>query len=278
MPRRVAVVGAGRVGLTLARALARSGSAIAVLARESTALPAPLEPSLTAWGPALESADAVLVAVPDDAIGEVAARIAECADLNPEVVVLHTSGLHDRSALAVLGSTGAALGSWHPLQTLTRSEGEPDALAGATVVIEGDAPALAMGRAIARQLGIESVVEIAANMKASYHAAAVFASNYVVTLADVAERLARHAGAGEAAATMFLPLLRRTVENLSEGPAAALTGPIRRGDAGTVARHLQTLDGEQRELYVMLARATLRLAEDAGLDPSAAGRIRALLY
>jgi predicted short-subunit dehydrogenase-like oxidoreductase (DUF2520 family) len=122
------------------------------------------------------------------------------------------------------------------------------------------------------------VIEMTAAGKPLYHAAAVFSSNYVVALAAVAERLAREAGAGDAARHLFGALLANTVRNLAQDdPAAALTGPIRRGDVGTVAAHLAALSGTDRALYVGLAREALRLARETGLEESEARRMERLL-
>jgi predicted short-subunit dehydrogenase-like oxidoreductase (DUF2520 family) len=273
----VAVIGAGRVGLTLARALVRSGRAVAVLGRHAEALPDPLETATLVWEPAIAVANLILVAVPDDAIGEVALNLARGGAVGPDHVVLHTSGIHDRTALAALYASRAALGSWHPLQTFARPLGEPEALAGSPAVIEGDDRALAAGRELAAVLHLRPVIEIAAQEKARYHAAAVFASNYLVVLADIATRLARDAAGAAVPATVFLPLMRRTLANIGKEPAAALTGPISRGDAGTIALHLGALPGPERVAYVALAREALALAIRSGLKPDLAGGIAAAL-
>ena len=177
-----------------------------------------------------------------------------------------------------LESSGAALGSWHPLQTFSLPAGEPAALAGSPAVIEGDPRALVTGRELADLLHLRPVIEIAGDRKASYHAGAVFASNYLVVLADIAARLARDAGADGASAQLFLPLMRRTLANYGTGGVATLTGPISRGDADTVARHLEALEGSERALYIALGREALRLAAASGLDPHAAKTIEQLLY
>jgi predicted short-subunit dehydrogenase-like oxidoreductase (DUF2520 family) len=274
---RVAVIGGGRVGLSLARALVRSGRTVAVLGRTARALPAPLEPVTVVWEPAIASADLVLIAVPDDAIDEVARAIARGGAVGASHVVLHTSGLHDRTALAALDSSDAALGSWHPLQTFSGPRGEPGGLAGSPVAIEGDQRALAGGRELAALLHLRPVVEIPAEHKVLYHAAAVLASNYLVVLADMATRLARRAVGEPVPDTFFLPLMRRALTHLGDGPGAALTGPIARGDAGTVALHLAALQEPERGVYLALARATLQLAIRSGLNPQAAAKIDDLL-
>jgi predicted short-subunit dehydrogenase-like oxidoreductase (DUF2520 family) len=101
-----------------------------------------------------------------------------------------------------------------------------------------------------------------------YHAGAVMVANYTVTLVGVAERLARAAGVPVTLAErLYLPLLRGALENLEElGPARALTGPVRRGDDGTIRAHLEALEPEDRVLYAALGRAALELAREAGLE------------
>ena len=122
------------------------------------------------------------------------------------------------------------------------------------------------------------ILELPADRKPLYHAAAVFSSNYVVTLAAVAERLARDAGAGDASGQLFHALLANTVRNLEhQDPATALTGPIRRGDVGTVAAHLRVLSGSDRILYVALAREALRLARTSGLEEHEARQLERVL-
>jgi predicted short-subunit dehydrogenase-like oxidoreductase (DUF2520 family) len=114
--------------------------------------------------------------------------------------------------------------------------------------------------------------------KPAYHAGAVIASNYVVVLAAMAARIAGTAGiAAEDAAALYLPLMQGTVANLAMGPAAALTGPIRRGDAATVRAHLAALAPGDRELYRELGRAALRLAREAGLAPEVAAEVEGAL-
>jgi predicted short-subunit dehydrogenase-like oxidoreductase (DUF2520 family) len=275
---RVAVIGAGRVGLSLARALARARHAVTVVGRQATPLPEPLAPATTDWEAAIGTADLVLVTVPDDALTHVAARLARGGSVGGRHVLLHTSGLHDRSVFAVLESSGAGLGSWHPVQTFALSTGEPGVLAGSPAVVEGDARAVATGRELADLLHLRPVIEIAAEHKAAYHAGAVFASNYMIVLADIAAGLARDAGADAASARLFVPLMRSTLANYAAGGAATLTGPISRGDAGTLARHLEALQGAERALYIGLGREALRLAAASGLDTQKVKAVERLLY
>ena len=188
-------------------------------------------------------------------------------------MVLHLSGLRDREALGPLAATGAALGSFHPLQTVSDPATAAARFAGAYAGIEGDDRALSAAEALAKSLRMIPV-PIPSGAKPAYHAGAAFAANYTTALVAVAERLARAAGIPpDVARRLYLPLIRGAAANLEAGPAAALTGPVRRGDVDTVAAHLAALDPEDRKLYVLLAREALRLAREAGLPSEVAARM-----
>ncbi len=266
---RVAIIGAGRAGRALALALTRADVPVRVCVRRPITLPSPLECSLGPWNEVLAQADVVLLTVPDDAIGDVATAIRD-ASLS-QAVVLHVSGLRDRSALVALEGRALGLGSFHPLQTLAGDSEAAGRLRAAFAVLEGDAAAVEAGRGLASMLGMEPLV-IEAAQKPRYHAAAVIVSNYTVTLVAVAAKLAREAGVpAEAASRIFLPLLAGTVKNLELlGPASALTGPIRRGDVGTIDAHLGALTADDRRLYAVLGLRAVELAKEAGLDETRA--------
>jgi predicted short-subunit dehydrogenase-like oxidoreductase (DUF2520 family) len=264
-PPLTAIVGAGRMGRGLATALEQGGHAVRVLGRDRRS-------------DATHGAHLVLLAVPDDAIETVAAELARHETIGAEQVVLHLSGLLDRSALQALASTNAGLGSFHPLQTVADPATAPELLRGAYAGLEGDERALAAGERLAAVLGMLPV-RLPPGAKPAYHAGAVIASNYVVALAGVAERLALRAGVPAAdARSLYLPLMHGTLANLALGPAGALTGPIRRGDDATVRRHLAALPPDERRLYRELGLVTLELAREAGLpEPAAAAVERALI-
>lgn len=260
----VAIIGAGRMGCGLAQALGQAGTEVALLGRsrhrEDT-----------------RRADLVLIATPDDTIVDVAAELARDGAIEATQVVLHLSGLLDRLALHALADTGAGLGSFHPLQSIAGATSARERLAGAFAGLEGDERALEAGERLAATLGMRAV-RLAAGAKAAYHAGAVIASNYAVVLAAVAERLARAAGVPPAeAAAVYLPLMQGTVANLSLGPAAALTGPVRRGDEATVRRHLDALGGRERQLYRILGLEALQLAREAGLAEGPAAAVQRAL-
>lgn len=274
----VAVLGTGRVGLTLARALVLSGTAVRLLGRSARAAGPGLPDVESEWGNALGAVRLLLIAVPDDAIADVAQRVTSLGVVGDQHIVLHTSGLHGRSVLAPLTQSGASLGSLHPLQAFSSDVDGGELLRGIPAIVEGDPRAVNVARALAVSLGMGTVLELPASGKVKYHAAAVVASNYLVVLAEMAERLAQEAGAGDGAAALFHPIMERTLARIAaQGSAAALTGPIRRGDIGTVAAHLAVLHGNDRLTYIALGREALQLARRGGLDEGVAGELDALL-
>jgi predicted short-subunit dehydrogenase-like oxidoreductase (DUF2520 family) len=227
-PDRVAVVGAGRLGTALASALPAAGP----------------------FGRGCDGAghDVVLLCVPDAEIAAAAAAVVP----RPGLLVGHCSGATGLGALAPHEAF-----SLHPLMAVPREGAD---LRGAGGAVAGGTPrALGAARALAERLGLR-VVEVADADRAAYHAAASAASNFLVTLEDAAERLLP-AGAGR---ELLVPLVRATVEHWAAlGPERALTGPIARGDAGTVARQRAAVQDRLPELLGVwdeLAAATARLA------------------
>ncbi len=272
----VAIIGAGRAGRALALALTRAAVPVIVCTRHQSNLPDSISCSLQPWTRALESADIILIAVPDDAIEDVAHQLLGAS--LPQAVVLHCSGLRDRTALRILEGRVAGLGSFHPLQTLAGDSEAASRLQAAYAVLEGDAAAVSSGRTLAGLLGMKPL-EIPAAGKARYHAAAVIVSNYTVALVSVAERLAREAGIpADAADRIFLPLLEGTWRNLEmRGSTEALTGPIVRGDAGTIQAHLALLDPATRRLYAVMGLEALQVARRGGLVAAKADEIETVL-
>jgi len=275
---RVAVIGAGRMGQGIALALSRSGAEVTLLGRTPTPVPPPLSVRVEDWAGACRVADLVLIATPDAAIDAVAERLRAAGCIAARQTVLHLSGLLDRAALAALAATGAGLGSFHPLQTVADPESAGARFRGAFAGIEGDAAALAAGERLAGLLGM-TPVRIPAGAKPAYHAGATIVANYSVALMGMAVRLAEQAGVPpKMAARLYLPLLHGTADNLDQlTPAAALTGAIRRGDAGTVAAHLSALSPRDRVLYAAIGREALALARSAGLADGPAAEVERLL-
>lgn len=271
----VAVVGAGRVGTALAVLLARAGHRlVAVSGRDATRARAeeylPDVPVL----PAVESvreAEVALIGVPDDEIEEVCEAVA--GSLRSGTFVLHLSGSAPLSVLDSASRAGSHAMSLHPLQTFPDVEGGLARLPGSHVAVTArDKEGYELGERLAGDVGALPF-RLPDSRKPLYHAAAVFCSNYQTVLQAVAERLFVLAGI-EDPVPVFAPLARSTLENVLElGPAAALTGPAARGDAGTIRRNLEALSAEAPHTvpaYVELARAAVHLAEAAGRLPGGA--------
>ncbi len=265
----IAIIGGGRMGRGLAQALSASGERCHLWSRKE---------ATGAVADAVAGADTIILAVPDDAIAIVARDLATADAVTADQVVLHLSGLHGRKALAPLVSTGAALGSLHPLQAVADPETAGARWQGAYAAVEGEVRAMEAAEGIALRLGLRPF-RIDSAAKAEYHAAAVMAGNYVVVLAGLAARLARDAGVPvELADRVYLPLMAGAVENLkTQTPALAITGPVRRGDAATVQAHLAALPTGDRAVYVLLGLEALRLAREAGLDPEKATAVERAL-
>ena len=209
--------------------------------------------------------------------------MAAAARWRPGQGVVHTSGAESLDVLAAPRATGAAVGTLHPLQTFAALVEPPLApFNGVTCVVEADAALLPRLQAIVASLGAR-LVTLPEGSKALYHAAAVFASNYVVAVLHAAADLWATFGIPEhEAVAALLPLTRTAVHNVElHGPGGALTGPIARGDARTLETHLAALRRARPELmplYRQLGLATLRLATEHGtLAPANAALIADLL-
>lgn len=214
----------------------------------------------------LPAADLTFVAVSDDALVEVAAALS-AAGVADGTVVLHTSGVHDHTVLDELAARGARTGSFHPLQTFTGSEGK-ERFQGITIGVEGMPEAVAAGKRLADDL-LAQAVEVSTDRKALYHAAAVMAGNHAIAMLAVAADLWERATSDRQGAVDALgPLTRQSVENaLRAGPEVALTGPVVRGDLGTVQRHLEALSRHAEHLlpmYAAVVTETVHLAMKSG--------------
>ena len=201
----------------------------------------------------------LLLATPDAAIAEVCDALA--ARLDPEAGVDHFSG---GTSLGALSAAPGPRASVHPLQTVWPDRG-PDQLEGAHAAVTGD---WELGAGVAGALGMTPFA-LADEAKPAYHAASVFASNYVVTLTHAAVSLLERTGLErEAALAALRPLQHRTIDVAGSPP----TGPIARGDAATVAAHLRAVGPELEPLYRALGRATLPI-----VPPASAAAVRELL-
>jgi len=255
------------MGRGLARALSDAGERVELWSRREAG---------STQAEVIAAARTILLAVPDGAIGQVALDIA--SQVSSSHVVLHLSGVHDQAILAPLAPTGAACGSLHPLQTVPDPATAAARWRGAYAAVEGNDRAVAEAERLARLLGM-TPVRLPAGAKVRYHAGAVVASNYVVTLAGVAARFAAEAGLSrDLAERIYRPLLAGAAANLQESsPADALTGPIRRGDVETVRLHLGALSGDDRRFYATVGLEAVRLARAGGLEPAIADQLQGLL-
>lgn len=255
------VVGPGRAGLSLALASLDAGHrVVGVLAREpedAHAAARRLDTTTLSWEADLVAADLLVVAVRDDSIEEVAQRLSGRASAIEGAV--HLSGLKPSSALSALD--GPPIGSFHPLQTLPTPEAGATRLTGAWIGVTSDDDLLSDRLfAFAASLGAKPF-ELDDASKPLYHAAAAAAANFTLAALAMSQRLFEAAGVDFEAAA---PLIRGVIDNaLAMGPEQALTGPVARGDVGTVRAQLaavRALSADLAEDFSAMVRATARVA------------------
>lgn len=271
---KIAIIGAGKVGRALTQALQAAGiSPKAILdidprsARDCAEL-CVTRPVLGSVAALPADMTLVLLCVPDDRIQTVAGELATMRKLGQDCVVAHTSGALSPEALAPLRLSSTLLASFHPIQTFAGRTDDWLGFRGCYFGASGPESALQRLEKIAMALN-GYLIRIPDQAHANYHLACVLASNFLVTLAATAmEVLVQSGFARSEAQAMLLPLLNTTVANLAQlGPGQALTGPMTRGDTGTVARHCQIIRQDLpgiRELYLALGRKTLELARCQG--------------
>lgn len=274
----VFILGAGRAGRGLSRALRASGVEVIGLHGRRVEI----EPDVVTAGalPAsLAGAGVILVAVRDGQLDEALGGLA-AAPLGRGAVVLHASGSAEPAGLERLRALAHPCGTFHPLVPLADPASAGALLRGAWIGTDGDREAIVAAEELAGRLGAHAL-RIPAGAKASYHAAAVFASNFPTVLAAIAAQLLVRVGVGEEDAWGAIrALMRGAVANLETAePAHALTGPIARGDALTVAKHLDALAGEPETgaLYVALSLAAVELARRGGTSEEALGAVERAL-
>ena len=279
----LAIIGLGRVGQVLGQALYQAGYRITAVASRDPAKAATVAARFgaNAISPrdAAASADLVLLAIPDDALKPLAAELALAGAWRSGQFVVHVSGASPAAALAPAAEYGAQIGAFHPFAAFGGAEAPLPA--GITFGIEAQQPLRTILWGLAAALGGHPL-DLDAADKPLYHAAAVIASNYTVTLAALANELLQQLGAQpDQALRALLPLMRTTLDNLErQGLPDALTGPLVRGDIGTIQQHLAALDEAKPQigiLYRSLAHGTLPLAQQRGLKPEIAGALQDLV-
>jgi predicted short-subunit dehydrogenase-like oxidoreductase (DUF2520 family) len=266
----VGVVGTGRVGSVLGAALARAGHTVVAasgVSRESVRRADALLPGvpLLPADEVVAAAGLVLLAVPDDLLGPLVAGLAETGAWRPGHLVAHTSGAHGIGVLEPASRAGALPLALHPAMTFAGRPEDLQRLAGITFGVTAPEPFRPVAEALVLEMGA-TPVWVAEEARPIYHAALVVGANHLVTLVNDAADLLRRAGVPQPAAVLG-PLLGAALDNALRSGDAALTGPVSRGDAGTLAKHLRTLSEQAPDsvsAYVAMARLTAGRALASG--------------
>jgi predicted short-subunit dehydrogenase-like oxidoreductase (DUF2520 family) len=279
----VGVIGAGRVGAVLGSALRAAGHAVigaTAVSQESRDRVDALLPGVPVLEiPQLvERAELVLVTVPDDELVGLVAGLAATRAWQPGQLVVHTSGRFGWRVLEPAVSGGAIPLALHPAMTFTGTSLDLVRLTDCSFGVTAPGPVLPIAQALVVEMGAEPVV-VAEEMRGLYHSALAHGSNHLVTLVAQSLDLLREAGI-EHPGRVLGPLLSAALDNALRSGDAALTGPVARGDAGTVASHVQAIGLVDRatngsagvlETYRAMARATADRALASGrLKPDAA--------
>ncbi len=293
-PARLAVgiVSAGRVGAVLGAALENAGHSVvatSAVSRASRARAAALLPDAAILPPdeVVRRADLAVLAVPDDVLPGLVRGLAAADCLRPGQILTHTCGAHGVGVLAPAVEHDVLTVALHPAMTVTGRAEDVARLTGACVgVTAGDGPdgsdadaAWLVGEALVLEMGAEPV-RIPEALRPLYHAALAHGANHLITLVRECVDLLTDAGIAPAE-RILAPLLSAALDNALRHGDRALTGPVARGDAGTVATHLRHLDARaprSAALYRALAQRTAERARAGGLlDPAAADDVTATL-
>ncbi|OLF07974.1 Rossmann-like and DUF2520 domain-containing protein [Actinophytocola xanthii] len=270
----VGVVSAGRVGAVLGAALARAGHSVVAasgVSRESVRRAEDLLPGVPLLAPdeVVERADLVLLALPDDALGGMVRGLAAAGALRAGQIVVHTCGAHGLDVLAPAAEHGALPLALHPVMTFTGRAEDLERITtcsfGVTAA-DDDEAAWSVGEVLVVEMGAEPV-RVPAAARPLYHTALAHGANHLVTLVAEAAELLRGAGVADPE-RMLGPLLSAALDNALRHGDRALTGPVARGDAGTVLAHLNVLAEHAPDMlpaYRALAARTADRAQQAGL-------------
>ena len=281
--RRTAVIGPGRVGTALGMALADSGYRVeAVAGRGDDSLRqfvqrVPSAAVMTATD-AARQAELVVVAVPDDVLADVVSAVARDEGVVEGSRWIHVSGGYGTEVLRPVHLAGAAVAACHPAQTFPDPDRGLASLPGSSWAVTAEEQNLGWARVLVTDLR-GTPVTVPARSRTLYHAGLTVGSNATATVVTLARDLLLGAGIEDPGAFLG-PLVTTTAANAADTGAAALTGPVRRGDTGTVAAHLAELREtlpEAVDAYLALSRLALGYARRAGLDPEAAEAVAATL-
>lgn len=271
----IGVIGAGRVGAVLGAALRAAGHTVLgvhAVSEESRTRADALLPDVPVWEipEIVERSEVVLFAVPDDALEPLVSGLAEGGHFSAGQILVHTSGRCGTEVFVAAKAQGAIGLAIHPAMTFTGLSLDLQRLQAASFGITGPAPFLPVAQALVVEMGGEPVV-VAEGDRPLYHAALSHASNHTVTLVGQAAQVLESIGVPDPA-HLLGPLVRASLDNALASGDAALTGPVARGDAGTVASHRQVLTGFGQEedaqdigqAWLALARATAERAHRRG--------------
>ena len=279
----VAIIGPGRLGTLLATASARAGHRLVAVAGgrpdardRIAALVAGCRPVATP-AEAARIAEVLVLAVPDDAIEQVVTDLALADAIGERHWIIHVAGSRGLDVLARATAAGARVAACHPAMTVPTGASDPAVLLGAAWAVTALPGDRAWAHGFVQDLGGDPH-DLPDDRRALYHAGLAVASNAVAAAVAVARQLLLGARVDDPAA-FLAPLVRASATNVVRDGASAITGPVVRGDLGTLAGHLAAIERDLPELseaYRLLARATL-LPVRAGMPPEAAAAIEALL-
>lgn len=267
---RIGFVGAGKVGFTLGRYFTEHHMDVSgYYSKSKSAAMQASDFTHTRYYETLEdlaaSSDALFLTVPDGAIEEVWNSLKRYSLTGK--LICHTSGAMSSAVFSGIGQMGAFGYSIHPLFAVSSKQNSYKEISQAYFTIEGDEEYLGFWKSFFQKLG-NPVRVIGADDKVRYHGAAVFVSNLVTGLYEAGVSLLKSCGfdreSGEAA---LGPLFVNNAQNVAaKGTAAALTGPVERGDVSTVAKHLEAFSEEEREIYLQISRKLLQIARRKNPD------------
>ena len=287
----IAIIGTGRLGTALGLALKKSGHPIKIVVTRSASSARRAARLLKTRGTAvgaqgldqlssanrdlLQQCSVLIICTPDDAIPQVAIELGSLMDSpgqdeadrsNRRPVIFHTSGALTSKVLSPLRDRGSAVGSVHPLISISGDNSGAPSFSGIHFAVEGDPKAVRLGKQLIRDLGGDSFV-IDTDAKPLYHAAALMASPNLTALADIAiEMLGRIGISSNRARRILLPLINSTMENLAhQDPRHGLTGTFKRGDIATARMHLAAIASERltdaMQAYITLGKRSLKLSD-----------------
>lgn len=266
MEEKIGIIGAGRLGSSLARALCEAGCSVDAIADkiESRAKTCAAICGLSTVGCTSNDLPPdltlLILAVPDDDIPDVVSELKESLTVSPQTIIVHTSGALESDVLAPLKEKTNMLASMHPVQTFSSSSDDWQRLFGIYYGIEGHYRAIPrLRRVIARLKG--KVFLVPKKKKALYHLGCVFSSNILIAVQEATIQIMEQTGITDKEAVELLkPLVLATFENVQKnGTVKALTGPISRGDLGTIVHHIEELEKYLPHLLPMYVITSLQL-------------------